>query len=189
MPPKTDPRDWERLFEGRRRQRGPLRIVMIALIAGILLLGLIGAAPFVLDQIEVSRVVALQTQIVYQTREARATAQQAATQSAIAILTQTSSPSPTATLLPTPTSAPVIGRAQVINGGNIRSAPRVSADTVIGQVCVGDRVELLEEQTIGDNNRWYRLRVVATADNCVPQRVSAGTEGWVSATLLSQPEP
>lgn len=187
MPPKTDPRDWERLFEGRRRRRGPLRIVMIALIAGTLILGLIGSAPFVLDQIETSRIIARQTQIAEQTREARATAKQAATQSAIP--TQPPSPSPTATLPPAPTPAPIIGRAQVINGGNIRSAPRVSADTVIGQVCVGDRVELLEEQTIGDNNRWYRLRVVATADDCVPQRVSAGTEGWVSATLLSQPEP
>jgi len=187
VPPKTDPRDWERLFEGRRRRRGPLRIVMIALVAGILTLGLIGAAPFVLDQIETSRIIARQTQIASQTREARATAQQAAMQSAIP--TQTPSPSPTATLPSAPTSAPIIGRAQVINGGNIRSAPRVSAETVIGQVCVGDRVELLEEQTIGENNRWYRLRVVATADDCVPQRVSAGTEEWVSATLLSQPEP
>ncbi|MGQ9479916.1 SH3 domain-containing protein [Chloroflexus sp.] len=189
MPPKTDPRDWERLFEGRRRRHGPLRIVMIALIAGILILGLIGSVPFVLDQIEASRVVTRQTQIVQQTREARAATQRAAAQSAIAMPTQTPSSSPTATLPPASTPAPIIGRAQVINGGNIRSAPRISADTVIGQVCVGDRVELLEEQTIGDNNRWYRLRVVATADDCVSQRVSAGTEGWVSATLLSRPEP
>lgn len=189
MPPKTDPRDWERLFEGRRRRRGPLRIVMIALVASILILGLIGSAPFVLEQIEVNREVDRQTQTASPTVEARATAQQTATQSAMAVPTQPPSPSPTATLPPAPTSAPIIGRAQVINGGNIRSAPRVSAETVIGQVCVGDRVELLEEQTIGDNNRWYRLRVVATADDCVPQRVSAGTEGWVSATLLSQPEP
>lgn len=189
MPPKTDPRDWDRLFERRQRRRGPLSALIAALVIGMIIVGLIGLTPFVLDQLETNRAIARQTQIALQTREARATAQQAATQSAIPAATATPTATPTATETPTPTPEPILGRAQVINGGNIRREPRVAAETVIGQVCVGDRVVLLEEQTTNGANRWYRLRVVETAGNCVPERVSAGTEGWVNATLLSAPEP
>lgn len=186
MPPKTDPRDWERLFERRQRRRGPLSAIITAFIGGMIILGLIGLTPFVIDQIETNRVITRQTQIALQTREARATAQQMTTQSAAP--TATATLEPTATVPPTATPEPIIGRAQVINGGNIRREPLVAPETVIGQVCVGDRVELLEERTLSNNNRWYAVRVVETAGNCVPQRVSAGTEGWVSATLLSLPE-
>jgi hypothetical protein len=70
----------------------------------------------------------------------------------------------------------------VTGGGNFRSEARVAPDTVLGQVCVDDQVEILEEQS-----GWYRVRVFATAGDCVPQRVGAGTEGWISGTLLSQP--
>jgi hypothetical protein len=82
------------------------------------------------------------------------------------------------------TDAPAAGAqvATVTNGGNIRSEVRVAADTVLGQVCLDDQVEILEEQS-----GWYRVRIFATAGDCVPQRVGAGTEGWISATLLSQP--
>jgi hypothetical protein len=72
--------------------------------------------------------------------------------------------------------------ATVTSGGNFRSEARVAPDTVLGQVCVDDQVEILEEQS-----GWYRVRVFATAGDCVPQRVGAGTEGWISGTLLSQP--
>ncbi|PMP81903.1 MAG: SH3 domain-containing protein, partial [Chloroflexus aggregans] len=85
---------------------------------------------------------------------------------------------------PTLTPEPILGRAQVVRGGNIRSAPQVVPATVIGQVCVGDRVELFEERIVDTNNRWYRLRVVETVGRCVPERVSAGTEGWVNGQLL-----
>lgn len=183
MPPKADPRDWERLFSGRRRRRGPLHTLVTALVGGLLILGLINAAPFVLRQTEISRETVRPTQIALQTREARATGQQAAAQQPTPTFTPSPIPSPTVT------PPPIIGRAQVINGGNIRSEPRIAAETVIGQICVGDQVELLAEETFAGNNRWYLLRVIATADDCVPQRVRAGTEGWVSATLLSQPEP
>ncbi|WP_322487955.1 SH3 domain-containing protein [Chloroflexus sp.] len=187
MPPKTDPHDWSRLFERHQRRRGPLSTLIAALVIGMIIVGLIGLTPFVLDQLETNRAIARQTQIALQTREARATAQQAATQSAIPAATPTAPPTPTAT--PTLMPEPILGRAQVINGGNIRREPRVAAETVMGQVCVGDRVVLLEEQTTNGANRWYRLRVVETVGNCVPERVSAGTEGWVNATLLSAPEP
>jgi hypothetical protein len=72
--------------------------------------------------------------------------------------------------------------ATVTSGGNFRSEARVAPDTVLGQVCADDQVEILEEQS-----GWYRVRVFATAGDCVPQRVGAGTEGWISGTLLSQP--
>ncbi len=187
MPLKTDPRDWERFFDKPPRRSGPLRSIIIAGLIGLILVAAIGATPFLLDQIERNRVVTSQTQIALQTREAR----QALTASAISGAT----PAPSPTLLPpplpspTPTPEPIIGRARVINGGNIRREPQVSADTVIGQVCVDDRVELLREQTLADGSRWYWLRVVETAADCVPQRVPAGTQGWVSAILLSAPEP
>lgn len=181
MPAKTDPRDWERLFN-RRQRRGPLSIVLRALVGGLLVLGLIGATPLIMNQIELARVTTTQTQIALQTREARATIRQAATQSAIPLFTPTIAVTPTAT--PTLTPEPILGRAQVVRGGNIRSAPKVVPATVIGQVCVGDRVELFEERIVDANNRWYRLRVVETVGNCVPERVSAGTEGWVSGQLL-----
>lgn len=187
MPPKTDPRDWNRLFERRQRRRGPLSALITAIVIGMIIVGLIGITPFVIDQLETNRAIARQTQIALQTREARATAQQAATQSAI--LTVTATPAPTATATPMPAPESIIGRARVINGGNIRREPRIAAETVIGQVCVGDQVVLLEEQMTNGANRWYRLRVVETVGNCVPERVSAGTEGWVNASLLSAPEP
>ncbi|PMP80967.1 MAG: SH3 domain-containing protein, partial [Chloroflexus aggregans] len=82
MPAKIDPRDWERLFN-RRRRRGPLSILLRALVGGLLVLGLIGVAPLIMNQIKLARVTTAQTQIALQTREARATIQQAATQSAI----------------------------------------------------------------------------------------------------------
>ncbi|MEF3275432.1 MAG: SH3 domain-containing protein [Chloroflexus sp.] len=188
MPPKMDPLDWERLFERRQRRRGPLAVLLIAVIMGMLVLGGIGLTPFLINQIEASRVVARQTQLALQTREARATAQQAATQRAIQTATAMPTPTATVTTLPTNTPEPIIGRAQVIRGGNIRSEPRIAPETVIGQVCIGDRVELLEERQIDRNNRWYRLRVTETSTTCDPTRVSVGTQGWVSTLLLSSPE-
>jgi hypothetical protein len=84
----------------------------------------------------------------------------------------------------TPAAAPAAGAqvATVTNGGNFRSEARVAQDTVLGQVCIDDQVEILEAQS-----GWYRVRVFETAGDCVPQRVSAGTEGWISSTLLTQP--
>jgi hypothetical protein len=78
-----------------------------------------------------------------------------------------------------PPDAPV---GTVTNGGNLRSEPRVAPGTVIAQVCPNDQIEFLSQQ-----GGWYRVRVYATAADCVANRAAAGTEGWVSSTLLSQP--
>jgi hypothetical protein len=82
--------------------------------------------------------------------------------------------------VPTPTPAAPVG--VVTNGGNLRSEPRIAPDTVLGQVCPEDRVELLEQQ-----GGWYRIRIYTTTIDCIAERAAVGTEGWVSSTLLSVP--
>jgi hypothetical protein len=97
-------------------------------------------------------------------------------------------PTPPAT---TPTASPeaLLGRGSVIGGGNLRREPRVAPETVIGQVCQDDKVDFLEQRTADDGALWYRIRLTAAAGNCTPQRVTVGSVGWASATLLSQPAP
>jgi hypothetical protein len=72
---------------------------------------------------------------------------------------------------------------RIAQGGNIRSEPSLANDTIIGQVCPGDGIEVLEERTV-DGTRWYRIRVTSLAADCVPQHVAEDTEGWVSNVLL-----
>jgi hypothetical protein len=116
-------------------------------------------------------------------------AEVAANQTAAALATPTPSAEPTAEAA-TPTAAlQVIGRGSVVSGGNLRSEPVVDAATVIGQICAGDQVEFLEQQTGADGALWYRIRVTTTAGDCTPQRVTIGSLGWASSTLLSEPAP
>lgn len=74
----------------------------------------------------------------------------------------------------------------VTNGGNLRTEPRLAADTVIGQVCPGDVLFILEQQSA---QHWYHVRITTPAANCHPQRVAAETEGWLSSTLIRLQEP
>jgi hypothetical protein len=48
--------------------------------------------------------------------------------------------------------------ATVIRGGNLRSEPRTVPATVLGQVCLGDRVTVLEGQKIGRDVWYHRAR-------------------------------
>jgi hypothetical protein len=91
----------------------------------------------------------------------------------------------------TPTALPetLLGRGSVTNGGNMRKEPRVADETVIGQVCVGDKIDFLEERALADGARWYRIRLTEAAGACTAQRVTVGSIGWVSATLLTKPTP
>jgi hypothetical protein len=75
----------------------------------------------------------------------------------------------------------------VEHGGNLRNAPQISDNTVMGQVCPGDRVVVLEEQQSG-GVLWKRVRVETTSIDCHPQRVPVGTEGWLSDVLLNWPD-
>lgn len=74
--------------------------------------------------------------------------------------------------------------AIVTNGGNLRSEPRVVPETVLGQVCPGDRLEVLQPQ-----GNWARVRVVTTAGDCVATRSPIGAEGWLSTSLFSDLTP
>jgi hypothetical protein len=102
-----------------------------------------------------------------------------------AIPAPTLRPSPTA-MPPTPTAMPAPPSGQVVNGGNLRSEPRVVPATVIGQMCANDDVEFVSQQTIGED-LWYRIRVKGRKADCTTKQVAPGTEGWASSTLLSRP--
>ena len=69
----------------------------------------------------------------------------------------------------------------VANGGNMRSSQRIAPDTVIGQICPGDQVEILAEQ-----GGWYQFRITQLAADCHPNRVPLNTEGWASGTLVNE---
>jgi hypothetical protein len=72
-------------------------------------------------------------------------------------------------------------RRQVIHGGNLRQSPQVAPANVIGQVCPGDQVALLDRPA---SPGWLAVRIAVRAPDCDPTHVPAGTEGWVSSTLL-----
>jgi WD40 repeat protein len=80
-----------------------------------------------------------------------------------------------------PAPADALGTAAVTNGGNLRTEPRIVAETVIAQVCPNDQLAILQRQ--GD---WVRVRVVSTAPDCVPNRAAGGTEGWLSVSLIAE---
>lgn len=80
-----------------------------------------------------------------------------------------------------PTPAPEAPIGVVVNGGNLRAGPGVGSN-IIAQVCPDDQVEFLAQQ-----QEWYRVRVYATAENCVAQRATVGTEGWLNRLLVSTP--
>lgn len=73
-------------------------------------------------------------------------------------------------------------RGYIANGGNIRSQPVIAPETVLGQVCPGDQIIVLEQQP-----DWTRFRVTTLAKDCEPTRVGANTEGWVSNVLVAIP--
>jgi hypothetical protein len=72
--------------------------------------------------------------------------------------------------------------------GNIRSEPRVAAATIFGQVCVGDRVTILETKMVSKAT-WYRVQVtlLSTGACKVSKHVASNTKGWVSSTILTKP--
>jgi len=59
---------------------------------------------------------------------------------------------------------------------------KIATTTVIGQVCPGDTLVLLEQQQ--GNQPWYHIRITTLAASCHPQRVAAETEGWLSSMLV-----
>lgn len=187
MPPRIDPRDWDRLFrQGTPRRGGPLRALVNLLVIGVVLGLLSLGTTFALGRIDQAReqtLAEVQTETantlrIYTTRTAEAE---------IATAEATAQAASAAT--PTTAPPPLIGRGSVLNGGNLRSQPIVQPETVIGQICPGDSVDFLEQSTTADGSLWYRIRLTATGPDCSPQRVTLGSSGWASSTLLSQPAP
>ncbi|NJP05275.1 MAG: hypothetical protein HC837_06425, partial [Chloroflexaceae bacterium] len=72
----------------------------------------------------------------------------------------------------------------ITHGGNMRTAPKIAPETVINQVCPGDQMNMLEVQQV-DDTLWHRVQVTALAADCVANRVTSGTEGWVSDFLVA----
>jgi hypothetical protein len=158
MPRKPHPSDWDYFF-GKRpaRRQGPIALfVTLTLMLTFTVMLLVGAR-FGLNEYD-----------EYQANQALTAtplwAQYYERQTATALADR-----PAATPQPTPT-APTI-TTTVVGGGNLRSEPRLAADTIIGQVTPGESVVVLE---VRDDTgvTWYRVRAQAG-------------EGWVSSTLLA----
>lgn len=191
LPARINPQDWDRLFRpDAPRRGGPLNALVNVLIVGtfIALIG-IGGTFLLRYNAERTRMLTA-TQIAVATTQAGAhttrTAQAAATQTveAGAVTAATGTAAADATAV----REAALGVGSVVVAGNLRSAPRIAPDTVLGQVCIGDQVVFREEQNIGAD-RWYRIRVTSLAEDCDPQRVPVGSEGWANSTLLSEPNP
>lgn len=85
-----------------------------------------------------------------------------------------------------PPDVPEPTTVNVTKGGYIRTQPLIADETVQGELCMGDTVQILEDQ-VADDILWYRIRVESVVVDCVPNHVAAGTEGWVSDLLLGTP--
>ncbi len=186
MPPKVDPRDWDRLFRPNAPRRGgPLRALANLLLIGVAV-GLLGGGAFFglrfgLDRVRASNAATAQAvgtsnAAIVTTRTARALEATATAGAVVVAATPT-----------VPAAVEPIGRGSVIAGGNLRNQPVVTPETVIGQICAGDQIDFLEQSTAADGSLWYRIRITQVAADCTPQRVTLGSLGWASSTLLSPP--
>jgi hypothetical protein len=187
VPAKIRPGDWDRLFApDAPRRGGPLRALvnLVLIFIAIALIG--GGGVFAVDYRN-QRIASQHAtaQIVAPTLIARATqtasAATAAADARVAARTATA-------LAGKPTPESMLGSGVVTSGGNLRKEPRVAPDTVIGLLWAGDQVALLEEQLVAGQS-WFRIRLVEPAPNRGGDGVAAGTTGWASGTLLSQPTP
>ncbi len=103
---------------------------------------------------------------------------------------------PIATILPTPRppaapvpAAPALPEAVVIQGGNLRTEPRIADETVLAQVCPPDELVILEEFE-RDDIRWLRVRVQSqNSTACTANHASAGSVGWLSSRLVERRPP
>lgn len=189
MPPKADPRDWDRLFRPNAPRRGgPLRALSNLLIL-LVVFGLLGGAgSFALRYgIDRARQSVAATQVAIQTSNAEVLGRQTANALASASAAAAASAAPAVT--PTTAAEALLGRGGVLAGGNLRSTPEVRPETVVGQICPGDQVDFLEQTTLADGQVWFRIRLTAQGPSCSEQQVTIGSVGWASATLLSPPAP
>jgi hypothetical protein len=198
VPSKIRPDDWDRLFAPNAPRRGgPLRTLGNILLF-VLVLGLVGGgATFLLGYREQQVASANATAVAFQTLVAPGlTATAAPTATAAAQLTATRYTIQTATVAAeqgtvvpaavTPVAG--LGIGLVTAGGNLRSEPRIASDTVVGLIWPGDEVVFVEQREV-EGQLWFRIQVLQPAASRAGEGVPAGSDGWASATLLTQPTP
>jgi len=186
VPPPINPNDWDRLFRsGAPRRGGPLRALanLLLICAAV---GLVGGGAFFALRFGFTRAQqsAAQTAALISTSNAEVLAGRTAT----ALAATAATPVPTAEATPTLAVAQPIGRSSVLNGGNLRSEPLLADTTVIGQICAGDQLDVLEQREV-DGSLWYRIRVTEVGANCTAQRVTIGSLGWANSSLLAPLAP
>ncbi|MBA3943449.1 MAG: SH3 domain-containing protein [Herpetosiphonaceae bacterium] len=62
---------------------------------------------------------------------------------------------------------------------NLRSEPRIAPGNILGQLAPDDAVVVLQAQP-PVNPQWYRVRITHTGGS-----LKAGSEGWISATIVT----
>jgi hypothetical protein len=162
MSQKVHSSDWDRLFSPNApRRRGPIALFittcLVICFLGLVMLGSGFGARKYGEYVEARALTATPLWREYY-------AQQTATAQAQNVAAA-------------PTTVPET-RASVVNGGNLRSEPRIVPETVVGQVVPGDTLLLLEQRTV-ESGLWHRVRLVESKGG-----LAVGTEGWISDTLL-----
>lgn len=189
MPARMDPNDWDRLFAPNAPRRGgPLRALGISLLL-LVVVGALGTGITFAMQVQRDRQTAFQaTSTAVMITNTAIAAANAPTLTAIALNGDATATAevPAATPSPSPTEAPALGTGTVQTGGNLRNDTRIAPETVIGLIWAGDQIAFLERRDV-NNQVWYRIRITQAAPNRGGVGVPVGTEGWASATLLSQP--
>jgi hypothetical protein len=182
---KIRPGDWDRLFAPNAPRRGgPLR-ALVNVLTTLLVIVLIGAGSVFAVNYRNQQIASQNAtaQVVRPTLIAQATARAAAATATV----EARFAARTATAIAKqPTPVPSLGAGLVTNGGNLRKEP--PRGEVVGLLWAGDEVTFLQEQQVGGQT-WFRIRLVRPAPNRGGEGVAPGTEGWASATLLSQPTP
>lgn len=184
MPAKIDPNDWDRLFApDAPRRGGPLQVLVNLLIIGAVFGILTYGALFVLERRtqQTAALIAAATSVAATTIPQQTATAQSATSTAVALTA-----AQTATAAALPAGPPeVLGTGTVVRGGNLRTEPRVAPETVVGLIWPGDQIQFLEPREV-DGQFWYRIRITQAAADRPGAGVDTGTEGWASATLLSE---
>jgi hypothetical protein len=181
VPAKIKSSDWDRLLApGAPQRAGPRRAFATVLLSLILLaifaFGLMYALNYGIERNRRLQEARAATTIAGNATESVLRTARALDATATAVA------QPTATA--EPVAEAILGSSSVLAAGNLRSEPLLVPETVIGQICVGDQLAVLEERTV-EAALWYRVRVTQSGPNCSPQQVTTGSSGWASSTLLA----
>ncbi len=101
--------------------------------------------------------------------------------------TRAPDPTSTAAVVTAEVAPPVVvapGIAAVIAGaGNVRSAPQVAENNVVGRIAEGDQIQIL---AASEDQRWFRIQLGAqrAAESTI---TTPDASGWVSVSLVANP--